>query len=78
MNEYDEMQKEIWYSKTFKYRIYYDVSYEQKEKAKELGLRWDPDIKCWFLYNFPIKGEYPDVGYCDYLWERISVEESEY
>ena len=26
-----------------------DVPYEEKEDAKELGARWDPDLRKWFV-----------------------------
>lgn len=29
-------------------RIYLDVTYEEKDEAKELGARWDPDYRSWY------------------------------
>ena len=28
-------------------KIYLNVPYSEKDQAKELGARWDPDIKKW-------------------------------
>ena len=25
------------------------VPYKEKDEAKKLGARWDPDIRCWFV-----------------------------
>lgn len=30
-------------------RVYYDVPYKDKDTAKALGMRWDKDIKSWYL-----------------------------
>lgn len=30
-------------------RVYYDVAYKDKDTAKALGMRWDKDIKSWYL-----------------------------
>lgn len=30
-------------------RVYYDVSFNDKEAAKKLGMRWDKDLKTWYL-----------------------------
>ena len=31
------------------HRIYLKVPYEEKEEAKQLGARWDPDRKQWYV-----------------------------
>lgn len=36
-------------------RHYYKVSFPQKEKAKELGMRWDPEKKLWWSSKPDIK-----------------------
>lgn len=28
---------------------YLDVPYEEKDEAKALGAKWDPDLKRWFV-----------------------------
>lgn len=30
-------------------KVYYNVDFNDKEQAKKLGMRWDPDVKAWFL-----------------------------
>ncbi len=32
-------------------KIYLDVLYNQKEKAKSMGAKWDPDFKLWYVSN---------------------------
>lgn len=30
-------------------KTYLDVPFEEKDEAKALGAKWDPDIKRWFV-----------------------------
>ena len=30
-------------------KVYIDVPFKEKDKAKELGAWWDPDRKSWFV-----------------------------
>lgn len=32
-------------------KIYLNVSYQQKENAKQLGAKWDATKKAWYIYN---------------------------
>lgn len=44
------MDKENPFNERFKFSLYkLSVSYDQKDQAKELGARWSPEDKFWFL-----------------------------
>ena len=47
-------------------RIYLDVPFYSKESAKELGCRWDPELKKWYC----IDSDYgkSNVTQCLELW----------
>ena len=39
-------------------RTYLKVAYQDKDKGKEVGLRWDPEYKSWYGYN-DVEYEWP-------------------
>lgn len=47
-------------------RVYLDVPFCDKDEAKELGCRWDPDIKKWYC----IDSDYgkSNITQCLELW----------
>lgn len=52
---YSQKQIDSLYKGKKKYRVgkvFYDVSYQDKEAAKALGMRWDKDVKMWYLNMF--------------------------
>ena len=50
-----------------KTKLYLDVPYQEKDRAKELGAWWDPDRKEWFV----------PVGKDVEVFERWFVKEGE-
>lgn len=34
-----------------KEKVYFDISYYEKENAKRLGAKWDSEKRCWYCYN---------------------------
>lgn len=38
-----------------KQKVYYDVSFKQKNEAKQLGAKWDKDLKMWYAEDDDIK-----------------------
>lgn len=43
--------KERGYNYIMDNRVYLNVPYDDKEEAKELGCRWDPDAKKWYYID---------------------------
>jgi hypothetical protein len=31
--------------------VYYNIPFERKDEAKELGARWDKEVKKWYALN---------------------------
>lgn len=60
MNNYREPQMNI--------RVYLNVPYNDKDRAKELGCRWDSDMKKWYC----IDSDYgkSKITECVKLWNK--------
>jgi hypothetical protein len=37
-------------------RVYLNVPYDEKDEAKKMGARWDPNCKLWFVSTQLAKG----------------------
>ena len=49
-------------------RVYFSIPYKDKEDAKELGCRWDPDRKQWYC----IDSDYgkSNISKCLKIWDE--------
>ena len=54
-------------------KLTFSVPFDQKEKAKQNGMRWDPVAKKWYLmYNFMGVSSFFDEHECDKVMENIT------
>jgi hypothetical protein len=55
-------------------RIRLNVPFHEKDKAKELGARWDQNAKTWYLWDYAKIDEFSewlDGDYCIYITEKL-------
>jgi len=53
----------------YDFKLYCSCSFKDKEQLKNLGFRWSPDVKLWYIQPIEYKNIKSSHGYkCEYIY----------